>query len=103
MKTLRYKKERAIKISEELFPDELCERCGRCCIIHAYKRDNKVELIYCEHFDKEKKLCKVYDKRFEYGCLTVLEGILAGVFPKDCPYVKNLKNYEEPRFYRFLK
>jgi uncharacterized cysteine cluster protein YcgN (CxxCxxCC family) len=32
-----------------------------------------------------------------------MEGILAGVFPKDCPYVRNLKNYEEPWFYRLLR
>ena len=101
--TLRFKKDRAIKISEELFPDELCERCGRCCILHAYKTEKGVEVIYCEHLDPETKLCKVYKDRFKHGCLTVMEGILAGVFPKDCPYVRNLKNYEEPWFYGHLR
>ncbi len=103
MKTLRFKKDKVIKISEELFPDELCERCGRCCILHAYKTEKGLEVIYCPHLDKKTKLCKVYNNRFEHGCLTVMEGIMAGVFPKDCPYVKDLKNYEEPWFYRLLR
>ncbi len=100
---MRYSKEHAIKISSELFPDELCEKCGKCCIIHSYKTENGLEVIYCEHFDKETKLCKVYKDRFKYNCLTVIEGILARVFPKECPYVRNIKNYEEPHFYKYLR
>ena len=37
-KTLKYNRDMVIKISGELFPDELCERCGRCCIL-TYSND----------------------------------------------------------------
>jgi hypothetical protein len=29
-------------------------------------------------------------------CLTVEEGIKLGVFPADCPYVKDIKGYKGP-------
>ncbi|WP_456419346.1 YcgN family cysteine cluster protein [Methanocaldococcus infernus] len=103
MKTLRYNRDKVIKTSKEMFPPEKCERCGRCCIIHAYKTEDGLKLIYCEHFDPETKLCKVYEDRYKYNCLTILEAILAHVFPKDCPFVRNIENYEEPNFYKYLR
>ncbi|MDK2790646.1 MAG: uncharacterized protein PWP15_1153 [Methanothermococcus sp.] len=106
-KVLKYDRERVIKISNELFPDELCERCGRCCIVHVFNSGDseKPQIIYCTHLDKETKLCKIYKDRFkkEDECLTVMEAIMVSALPKDCPYVKNLKNYEEPKFYNIVR
>ena len=105
-KTLKYNRDMVIKISGELFPDELCERCGRCCIVNVFKDSDGVPvIIYCEHFDKETKLCRIYYDRFkkEKTCLSMIEAIIAQALPKDCPYVKDLKNYIEPRCYEILR
>ena len=105
-KTLKYNRSMVIKISGEFFSDELCERCGRCCIVNVFKDSDGVPvIIYCEHFDKETKLCKIYYDRFEKEntCLSMMEAIMAQALPKDCPYVKNLENYIEPRCYELLR
>ena len=78
----------------------LCERCGRCCCVKFYLDD---ELVYtpwfCHFYDPETHLCTVYERRFEVNphCLTVEEGIAAGVFPADCPYVRDRPGYRPPR------
>ncbi|AEH07203.1 hypothetical protein [Methanothermococcus okinawensis] len=106
-KTLKYDRNMVIKISGELFQDELCKRCGRCCIVNVYiDPENKSPVItYCKHFDKETKLCKIYKDRFkkEKTCLSMMEAIMAQALPKDCPYVKNIKNYKEPKCYEILR
>ena len=33
----------------------------------------------------------------------MIEAIMAQALPKDCPYVKDLKNYIEPRCYEILR
>ena len=106
MNNLNYDKNHCIKISEELFPDNICEKCGRCCISHVFKdENNKLTIVYCEHYNTETKLCNIYYERFkkEKSCLSMIEGILAQAFPKDCPYVKNLKNYKEPKCFKILR
>jgi len=80
--------------------EEVCERCGRCCaakvIIHG-------EVHYtpfsCRHQDSRTRACTVYDRRHEVNsdCLSLEEGILLGVFPADCPYVRDIPDYEAPR------
>jgi len=106
MATIKYDKKMAIKISGELFPDEICERCGRCCITHVFKDSDGIPVIvYCEHYNSETKLCNIYYDRFEKesSCLSMIEGILVQAFPKDCPYVKDLENYAEPNCYKIIR
>ena len=54
---------------------------------------------YCEFLDPVTRLCTVYARRFEANpnCLTLDEGIAMGVFPADCPYVRDLPGYRPPR------
>ncbi|ABR57066.1 conserved hypothetical protein [Methanococcus aeolicus Nankai-3] len=106
MATIRYDKNKAIKISAEIFPDNICEQCGRCCITHVFKDGDGIPVIvYCEHYNPKTKLCNIYYNRFEKedSCLSMIEGILAQAFPKDCPYVKDLKNYSEPNCYKIIR
>ncbi|MFW6107769.1 MAG: YcgN family cysteine cluster protein [bacterium] len=78
----------------------LCERCGRCCHLKMILDAEVVYLpFYCEYYDPETKECTVYERRFEVNphCLTVAEGIELGVFPADCPYVRDHPGYTPPR------
>jgi uncharacterized cysteine cluster protein YcgN (CxxCxxCC family) len=53
---------------------------------------------YCEHFDPETKLCRIYDERAERNmdCLSIENGIRRGVLPGDCPYVVDRPDYVSP-------
>lgn len=53
---------------------------------------------YCKFWDPDTKLCKIYDKRHKLNpeCLDVGRGSRIGVFPADCPYVKDIPDYEAP-------
>ena len=78
----------------------LCRRCGRCCCKKVAVGDELVYLpLFCEFLDEGTKLCKVYPRRHELSpqCLTVEEGIEIGVFPADCPYVRERAGYRPPR------
>jgi len=78
---------------------KLCRKCGKCCYIktivcgiHLFTKQ------HCEYLDEETNLCIVYKNRFKKKpqCLTVEQAIQIRALPNDCPYVKNLKNYEGP-------
>ncbi len=76
--------------------DAACRRCGRCC----YEKlivDSHVFATYkpCRYLDVRTNLCKAYERRFEVNprCLDVKTGIAFGVFPADCPYVRDLPDY----------
>jgi len=78
----------------------LCERCGRCCCVKIYVDGELVYTPYfCKYYDPATRLCTVYEHRHEVNprCLTVEEGIALGVFPADCPYVRDLPDYHPPR------
>jgi len=53
----------------------------------------------CPYLDEKTRLCTVYENRHKINpdCLTLEEGIRIGVFPADCPYVKDLEGYKPPR------
>ncbi len=78
----------------------LCEKCGRCCYA---KLIIDGEVVYtpfpCPHLDEQTRLCKAYERRHEVNphCLTVEMGVALGVFPADCPYVRDLPDYAPPR------
>ena len=77
-----------------------CERCGRCCHVKIIVRGEVVYLPdFCQYYDPQTKLCTIYEHRHETNprCLTVEEGIELGVFPADCPYVRDLPDYRPPR------
>ncbi len=79
--------------------EDLCRRCGRCCYAKVIlEKEVYYTDIPCVYLDLETNLCTVYEHRFEVNpdCLTVEEGIKMGVFPADCPYVKDLPGYRPP-------
>jgi len=78
----------------------LCERCGRCCYAKLLLGGEVVYTPFpCPYLDETTRLCTVYERRHEVNphCLTVAEGIRLGVFPADCPYVRDLPDYVAPR------
>ena len=85
-------------MSEE-YNETICEKCGRCCYRKLWI-ENKIYYTPtpCEYLDTETGLCTVYEKRHLLNpeCLTVEKGIKLGVFPADCPYVRNLSDYVPP-------
>jgi len=105
--TMKYDKEKIIKLSSEIFSEDLCVQCGRCCMVHVYNPADSAEpeIIYCKHLDVETNRCKIYKDRFrkEKECLSMMEAIMTSALPKDCPYVKNYPSYEEPWFYELLR
>jgi len=76
--------------------EALCRRCGRCCyekiIVDCHVFTTRKP---CRFLDVRTNLCRVYERRFEANprCLNVAEGITHGVFPADCPYVRDLSDY----------
>ena len=78
----------------------MCEKCGRCCY---GKLILDGEVVYtpfpCPYLDEDTRLCTVYERRHEVNpdCLTVEMGVELGVFPPDCPYVRDLPDYIPPR------
>jgi uncharacterized protein len=76
--------------------ESLCRRCGRCCY-EKFIVDGRVFTLRkpCAHLDESTNLCKAYGERHDKNdrCLTVEQGIEWGVFPADCPYVKDLPDY----------
>ena len=78
----------------------LCEKCGRCCYAKLILDGEVVYTPFpCPHFDEDTRLCTVYGRRREANphCLTVEMGIRLGVFPPDCPYVRDIPDYKPPR------
>ena len=76
--------------------EALCRRCGRCC----YEKYVVEERVFtsrkaCPHLDRRTRRCRIYARRATVNprCVTVAEGIKLGVFPADCPYVRDVKGY----------
>jgi hypothetical protein len=78
----------------------LCERCGRCCYAKVIIDGEVVYTPFpCPYLDEQTRLCAVYERRHELrtDCLTIEMGIQLGVFPADCPYVRDIPGYVPPR------
>ncbi len=76
-----------------------CLRCGRCCYAKLLVEDRIIYTdIPCRYMDVETNLCRVYERRHEVNpdCLGVEAGTKRGVFPADCPYVKDIPGYRAP-------
>ena len=81
------------------YDEDTCERCGRCCYQKLWIEDRIYYTPFpCEYLDIETRLCAVYRKRHQVNpqCLDIEEGIRLGVFPADCPYVRDLPDYVPP-------
>ena len=79
--------------------EDRCLKCGRCCYYKVVVDGRIVYTPYpCKHLDTATKLCTIYSDRHRINqdCLTVEEGIRLGVFPADCPYVKDREGYRGP-------
>jgi uncharacterized cysteine cluster protein YcgN (CxxCxxCC family) len=79
--------------------DDKCLRCGRCCYERSVIAGVAVRTsVPCEHLDVGTMLCRVYDRRHEVAphCASVEDGIELGVFPADCPYVRDVEGYVGP-------
>ncbi|MHC4871125.1 MAG: CxxCxxCC domain-containing protein [Planctomycetota bacterium] len=78
---------------------DICRKCGKCCYEKIIADDDVIfTSVPCKFLDEENNLCKVYENRHDahIRCLTIEEGIKARAFPADCPYVKDVKGYQEP-------
>ena len=76
-----------------------CLRCGRCCYAKLLVEDRIIYVdVPCRHLDVETNLCRVYERRHELNpdCLDVEAGTKRGVFPADCPYVRDVPGYRAP-------
>lgn len=56
--------------------------------------------LHCKHLSitDGKSSCGVYKSRHQEAkwCLPLPEAIAKGIFPKECPYVKDIPNYRGP-------
>jgi uncharacterized cysteine cluster protein YcgN (CxxCxxCC family) len=76
-----------------------CLRCGRCCYAKLLVEDRVIYTdVPCRYLDTGTRLCTVYGRRHEVNpdCLDVEAGIRRGVFPADCPYVRDIPGYRPP-------
>jgi len=76
--------------------EALCRRCGRCCyeklIVDGHVFTTRTPCLY---LDVATNFCNVYERRLAINprCLSVEQGTEFGVFPADCPYVRDLQGY----------
>ena len=78
----------------------LCERCGRCCYSKVIVDGEVVSTPFpCPYLDEQTRLCTIYERRHELNpqCLTIEIGVRLGLFPADCPYVRDVPGYRAPR------
>lgn len=81
----------------------LCVSCGACChasVSIAKGVDAIMPDLRCKYLalksGTNESCCSVYEDRFEKAkgwCLPLADAIEKGVFPSQCPYVKDLKGY----------
>jgi len=79
--------------------EDICLKCGRCCV-EKFVLEGTVYYTHtrCKFQDPATGLCTVYENRHDMhpDCLRLDEGIKLGVFPADCPYVRDLPDYNPP-------
>lgn len=86
-------------MDDKAVTESTCLRCGRCCYAKVIIDDQVYYTdIPCEYLDTTDNSCTIYAVRFEKNpdCLSVSEGMRAGVFPADCPYVRDVPGYRAP-------
>jgi hypothetical protein len=80
--------------------ESLCKRCG-CCCYEKIDYNGKIYLTDkpCEYLNLVTRQCNVYATRclVKDGCVALTPKIVAlGVLPKNCAYVRSVKNYCAP-------
>lgn len=88
----------------------MCTDCGMCC--HpAVELDTGTKIVVpdlaCKHLDRDdegKTRCNVYSTRLQNSvagkwCRELSDGIREGIFPKECPYVVDMPDYEGPKLF----
>ncbi len=81
--------------------EEICNQCGKCCYIKTMIGDKPIfTRNHCEYLDTNSNLCTVYKDRFQKkpGCLTIDQAIKSNSLPDSCPYIKDIKNYQAPKW-----
>ena len=81
--------------------ESMCVDCGLCCYasVPFGKGNVLVPDLRCKHLEYDsvgKSCCGVYEDRHDVAkgwCLPLADAIAKGVFPEQCPYVSDLKNY----------
>lgn len=82
--------------------ERMCVRCGMCCFASARLDKNCEGSIFipdlcCKylHFNKNISECEVYKNRHQVAkwCMPLEKAIEKGVFPPQCPYVKDMPGY----------
>ena len=87
---------------ESKFTDEsVCRRCGQCCYSSVMFR-NRLTIIPdlpCKHLLRQSDnstLCAIYSSRqqvSEWCNHMTPQTVNAGLFPEDCPYVRDIPGY----------
>lgn len=82
--------------------ESICVDCSLCCYasIPFGKGSVLIPEMRCKHLQVEKgtgkSCCAVYEDRHDVAggwCLPLADAIAKGVFPQECPYVRDLQNY----------
>lgn len=82
--------------------ESLCVSCGACChpaVLVAKGVNVVVPDLACKHLERDcdgKTSCGVYDQRLDVAkgwCHKLEDAIEKGLFPNECPYVKDMPNY----------
>lgn len=80
------------KLTEQQW-ENLCDNCGKCCLIKLQDEDSD-EVFYtniiCKYYDLEHSLCSIYEKRCEIvpACLKLDQNNVDKIawMPKTCAY-----------------
>ena len=77
--------------------EKICAQCGHCC--HYGVRVGSVRLTVPElpcKFLRKDNTCAVYERRFKEAlwCASLTRGLVLGVYPNTCAYVKLLPGYD---------
>ena len=80
--------------------ESMCVDCSLCCYasVPVGKSNTFIPELRCKYLkvDDGKSCCSVYGDRTDTAkgwCLPLSDAIKKGVFPKQCPYVRDMQNY----------
>lgn len=75
--------------------DDLCDQCGRCCLMREVDEDGDVIIDYaapCEFLDVKTRRCSIYKNRFDTctqcNRVTLRHTLFADHLPEGCAYAR---------------
>jgi len=78
--------------------DDLCDRCGLCCYSRSISCKGEVVVDFhssCDFLDKETRLCKVFENRFnkyQYcSSVNIFRALFHPLLPSTCAYVRTFR------------